>query len=54
MPSVKKGETRAHYLQRAIPMLIKEGLSPKAAVGKAEGMFDEKYGQKKAHKKGRK
>jgi len=35
-------------MKRAVDMLIhKEGLPPKAAVGKAEGMFDSKWGQKK-------
>jgi hypothetical protein len=50
MPSVKKGETRNAYVKRAVKQMVeKEGLSPKAAVGKAEGMFDQakKKGKRK-------
>ncbi len=40
MPKVKKGESRGSYVKRAVPMMVhKEGLSPRAAVGKAEGMY---------------
>ena len=51
MPSVIKGEKRSHYLSRAIPEMIREGLSQKAAVGKAEGMFNSKWTAKKKKKK---
>lgn len=39
MPKLKKGESRNQYVNRAIPILIREGLSQKAAIGKAEGMY---------------
>ena len=39
MPTVKKNETRNKYVARAIPILKKEGLTQKQAIGKAEGMF---------------
>ena len=39
MPKVRAGESRSEYVSRAVPQMIKEGLSQKAAVGKAEGMF---------------
>jgi len=45
MPKPKKGETREHYLRRAIPVMRDEGLSQKAAVGKAEGMYDHARGR---------
>ncbi len=48
MPRVKKGETRSSYVKRAIPAMIKEGLTQKQAIGKAEGMYDS---AKKGHKK---
>ena len=53
MPAVKKGESRGSYMKRAVDMLIhKEGLPPKAAVGKAEGMYDSHWtGPKKGKKK---
>lgn len=48
MPSVKKGESRESYLKRAIPMIKKEHrISHKAAIGKAQGMYDAKWQQKK-------
>jgi hypothetical protein len=48
MPNVKKGESRSKYVSRAVEYIIKnEGLSQKAAVGKAEGMYDQ---YKKKHK----
>lgn len=40
MPRVKKGESRSRYVSRAVDEMIhKEGLSQRAAVGKAEGMY---------------
>lgn len=52
MPAVKRGESRNDYVKRAVDMLVhKEGLSPKAAVGKAEGLYDSKWGMKKKGKK---
>jgi hypothetical protein len=51
MPSVRKGETRSHYLKRAIPQLMREGLNKRAAVGKAEGLFDSKWTAKKRKRK---
>lgn len=52
MPSVKKGESRSDYLGRAIPIIKREnpGISNKAAVGKAEGMYNSKWGLKKSGK----
>ncbi len=47
MPAVKKGEKRSDYVKRAIHMMIAEGLTPKQALGKAEGMYDS---YKKKHK----
>ena len=47
MPKVKKGETRSKYVKRAVHYMVhKEGLSPRAAVGKAEGMYNQ-YKKKK-------
>ncbi len=39
MPAVKTGESRNQYLKRAIPQIMSEGASQKAAIGKAEGMY---------------
>lgn len=39
MPNPKKGETRNHFVARAVPIIMKEGKTQKQAVGKAEGMF---------------
>lgn len=39
MPMPTKGQSRNKYLNKAIPMMMKEGLTQKQAVGKAEGMF---------------
>jgi hypothetical protein len=50
MPAVKKGEKRSDYVGRAVPQLMKEGLTQKQAVGKAEGMYTGKWGQKKKGK----
>ena len=50
MPSVLKGEKRNHYVSRAIPLLMQEGLTQRQAVGKAEGLFT--YNKKK-HKRRR-
>lgn len=44
----KKGEQRNSYVSRAIKEIKGEGLSQKAAVGKAEGMAD--YYMKKHRK----
>ena len=42
MPKVKKGESRNDYVKRAVhEMVHKEGMKPKAAVGKAEGIFNQ-------------
>ena len=47
MPSVKKGESRNKYVSRTIPQLIKEGLTQRQAVGKAEGMYSSKWTKSK-------
>ena len=39
MPRPRKNEKRNEFVARAVPILMAEGLSEKAAVGKAEGMF---------------
>jgi hypothetical protein len=39
MPLPQARESRSHFVSRAIDQLIAEGLTQKAAVGKAEGMF---------------
>ena len=49
MPKPRKRETLKHYLGRAIPMMMGEGLKQKQAVGKAYGM----YRNKKKAKKGK-
>lgn len=44
MPRKRKNETRQDYISRAIPYLMKkEGLSQKAAVGKAHGLARQKF-----------
>jgi hypothetical protein len=48
MPKVKKGETRNRYVSRAIPQIMKEGLSQRQAVGKAEGMYTAQKKKKKS------
>lgn len=40
MPEPKRGESRSSYVNRAVPMMMAEGLSQSQAVGKAEGMYD--------------
>lgn len=50
MPSVKKGEKRNDYVSRAVPEMMKEGLTQRAAVGKAEGLFNSKWKDPKTHK----
>ena len=40
MPEVKSGESRESYMKRCVPIVMKEGLDSKAAVGKCEGMFN--------------
>ena len=43
MPWPKKGEKKNSYISRAVKEMVdKEGLTPKNAVGKAEGMWDQK------------
>lgn len=42
MPTIKTGEKRNDYVKRAVPMMIKEGLTQAQSVGKAEGMFSNK------------
>jgi hypothetical protein len=50
MPKVKPKETRSHYVHRAVAEIMKEGnITQKAAVGKAEGMYD--HAKKKKEKK---
>jgi len=41
MPYPRRGEPRNKYVSRAIPIIAKEhpGLSQKALVGRAEGMY---------------
>ena len=51
MPTVKKGEKRNDYVKRAVPVMMKEGLSQKAAVGKAEGMYSQHQKKSKRGKK---
>jgi len=54
MPAVREGEKRSHYVHRAVEEMVhKEGMDPKAAVGKVKGMFDSKWkGPKKKPRKG--
>ncbi len=44
MPYPRKGESRNNYVSRAIKEIRAEGKSQRAAVGKAEGMFDYYHG----------
>jgi hypothetical protein len=41
MPKVKDGESRAAYMGRCVPVVMKEGLDQNAAVGKCEGMYNQ-------------
>jgi len=42
MPAIKKGESRDDYLKRCIPYCVdSEGMTPEAAKGKCEGMYDQ-------------
>jgi hypothetical protein len=50
VPSVKKNESRNKYVSRAIPILMKEGLSQAQAVGKSEGLYSAKWKQPKKKK----
>lgn len=43
MPSVEPHETREHYMERCVPVLIKEGHDQKQAVAQCENMFKEKW-----------
>jgi len=51
MPNIRKSEKRSEYVSRAVPILMKEGLSQKAAVGKAEGMYSSHKVSKKKTKR---
>ena len=43
MPWPKKGESKDTYISRAIDQMVhEEGLKPKHALGKAEGMWEQK------------
>jgi len=46
MPRPHPGESRKHYIKRAIPLFKEEGYSQKEAVGRAYG-FWRSYGGKK-------
>jgi hypothetical protein len=39
MPQKKKGESEQNYVSRAMPILMKEGLSKQEALGKAYGIY---------------
>jgi hypothetical protein len=42
MPNVRKGESRSSYVSRAVDYMVHvEGMKPKHAVGRAEGMYDQ-------------
>jgi hypothetical protein len=45
MPKPTKGETKANYIKRSIPIFIHEGYDRKEAVGRAYGFWDT-YGNK--------
>ncbi len=47
MPTPKEGEDRKSFLQRCIPIVIKEGKSQKEAAGQCGGVFDS--AKKKEH-----
>ncbi len=52
MPVPKRNESRSHYVKRAIPVMMAEGLTQAQAVGKSEGMFTYARGGKTGpHKK---
>lgn len=42
MPTPRKGETKEHYIERCIPMLINEGKPQDQAVAICNGMWDER------------
>jgi len=51
MPKPKKGESKNHYISRAVRYMIeKEGLTQQHALGKAYGMW-EYYKRKKKKRK---
>lgn len=45
MPTRKKGESKKDYVKRCIPVVIKEGATPKQAAGKCYGMARQKGGK---------
>lgn len=51
MPAVKKGEKRGDYVGRCVPEVMKEGRTQKQSVGKCEGMYNSRWGQKGGKKK---
>lgn len=51
MPSVKSREKSSDYIHRAVPQMMGEGLTKKQALGKAYGMFREKWQSHKGFKK---
>lgn len=52
MPDVRPGESRKHYVSRAIPIIMDEdGRSPRQAAGKAHGMYDQYLKRKRKRKR---
>jgi hypothetical protein len=43
MPVPDKGETREHFIDRCIPMIVKEGKTQKQAEGECYGIWDEHH-----------
>ena len=41
MPKPRKNESKRQYMNRCVPMVVKEGKTPKAAVGQCTGMWAE-------------
>jgi len=42
MPQVRSNEKRSEFVKRCVPIVMKEGLSQQAAVGKCEGIYSGK------------
>lgn len=42
MPTPKKGESKSEYMNRCIPILVREGKKPDQAVAICSSMFENK------------
>ena len=39
MPKPRKNEKRKDYIARCVPIVVREGLTPRQAVGRCHGMW---------------